>query len=1628
MYQRINYRMIRSLFLFLLLSCVGVEAQPVFSYILPDIGAPGMAVYFEAVGPNNGMDSTVFSVTDTILSNNPGNGVRFECVRAADKAKITFSPIVISWNGRLLSCIAFISPTCSPNSSDWRLLSDAWRIPIRFSNPTGSSIDTFYIVQPTHLGDLTSVTETIIGQGSLGVRSRRGAMIVDSMILNTIYYKVSTQDPDGIASNGNQGYLPFVLMSQGPIRGSGTGSGFNLTAPGIDAAPGGGGGGGQFCDNVGATTHAGTNGGNGYTGGGRGGRNGSSGAPNGYNSYGIGTGPPGANNSGNALNSNKGSLVTAAYESAGGGTGHPFGQSGEACTQGNGCAPTGWYGGASGEIDALPGAGGGYGTSGGSTNSSSDNRGRAHGNVMCIPIAGGSGGSSGNPKGISVCGGYGGGGGGALRLVAPVITRLSIGAAGAVGSLVSGGIGSNPVGGSGSGGHVGIHTSISAQSISIQATGGVHAFGTGTGGEGRVRIDGRQGGGISSTPSSAYTGPTIDTITSVVSPFTLRGTGAAGTSISLYMRTENTPWTVATVLTVATDGSWTYPVVYGGADSYLYFVAAQEVPNPSKANYLLEPSFVLSPTGAAQVKIKRIAQLICDPTRNMGTISCSQLGTKLDTFMVRNVGTVPVTLDSGLFATGTIGFTVEDPKPFKNISIKANDSMRVIVRFRQPANVYGVITDRLLMYFPTGTVPNVLTVDYSAKVDTVGLAVVDPATNTEYRNGFAIHFDHVCASVGASQTWALKNISKGPIKILGFSILGTKGVFNASVSKMSLNAGDSTHFTVNVPPHSKGTYYDTLSVIIDSCGIAYRFPVQARIVETEVFGYTTVLEDFSFVKVGRSLTHRFVIRNDGSGQDSASFQTVPTLAPPFSLQMIAPDTVPRVLGPGDSIVFMVTFTPDSARFYQQSLSWKTEMVGTSCPATVLFNPHGWGTNSSLVPSRATIDFGTQFQCGRKRDTVWIYNSGSTAAKVYRPATISGADLQRFKIITQPAADSTTLRGPSDSVMYVVEFNGDPADQTTSAKSATLNIPCFDDSAHTIQIQLTAIQTKAKLAVGNLLPIIDNNHFVNSAGSVVISLSNPFDSVFCISNVKSQHEPDILPAIRQFQMNPHATNGISITITPRSLTDINDTVTIYLSCPCVDSIKIPIIVHPSNNSLTVSPGVIDFDTLSPCERANAITLTIKNIDATAKANIDTVMLVGPDARVFKMNLSWTTYPYIIQPNFTDNTAISVGYNGSGTPAGLKTATVIIRYSINGQSIWDTIPVRAVRIVPLHTDSTTSMEFGAIKQGQVSTLPLSVTNDYPQQLDISFSFASNSAGAFKPNPSILPIPGKQTDTVHIEFAKDSTAEFRDTLYIVYFQRNLGCTDSIPILLHGQILPGLNFQVWLDRLVTMKPTDKDVKLALWAKTDSLKVPLTNLQFTATVELPSDMFFPKFIDGRGARILTNSPQPGNRRSIQFSVDTLLQSVGSDSTVLAYIVGDAMLGAQICDSTRITNFNWTNSGVRPTTWINKAKGDGQLCEEVCNAGGNRLLGGNGTPLSLSVSPNPTEHTATLQIFCVEKGQYSVSIVNATGGQMSEYHFDASANSIINLQQDCSALSSGVYQVRVQSPTQLATQPLLILK
>ena len=552
-------------------------AQPEIAYIIPDIGTEGMNTYVEVIAPVDRTEAFEPSTGEEGLF--PQSSVSLELVNPLDSNRIVISPVNVSWEGRLISCQIFVKPGATTGP-----------VPLRVRvNATLSNVDTFFIVQPQSFG--TKNGGGIIGSGGQwGRRSKRGAMIVDSLILNSGFFSIDVSDSDP-STPGEQGYLPAIILSKGPVR-IRAGAIIDASATGKNGGPGGGGGGGYGSGFTPPPPLPGIPGehntplGSGFTGG-------SSNIPiisSPPSSFGEGTGADAKSLNGVEANS----LFTTTFPTFarlyGAGPGHPFDNDGRsggaaAATGGAGIAAFGTFYG-----------GGGNGTSGtGLPANQNAINGQTIGNQQIVPLHGGGGGSSG---GTNDSVGAGGGGGLAiysqLETVAPD-TRAN-GANGADGCNACG-VGSGDAAAGGAGGSITLGGKLGVSLGNARISGGQPgrtqpsapiASTSGVGGVGRFRHDGRitSGNLTVTTGASLWTGPTIDTLTIATQPlFDVSGTGLPGASIQVYVRGEDSPWNYAAPYnaTVRPDSTWKVEVAIGTTDSLLYIFAVQLTPNSERA-------------------------------------------------------------------------------------------------------------------------------------------------------------------------------------------------------------------------------------------------------------------------------------------------------------------------------------------------------------------------------------------------------------------------------------------------------------------------------------------------------------------------------------------------------------------------------------------------------------------------------------------------------------------------------------------------------------------------------------------------------------------------------------------------------------------------------------------------------------------------------------------------------------------------------------------------------------------------------------------------------------------------------------------------------------------------------------
>lgn len=1550
----------------LIFGAVCLLAQPRAAYMLPDIGAPGMAVYVEIVAQTTAVGTLG---PDGLYFNEPGDPVRVHCARPADTALVTIGPLVVSWDGRLISTLVFVHPWVRPNSWRWSELEPEFRIPIQVTVAGASTVvDTFYIVQPTPIGVLTGA-ERVLGEGALGVRSRRGAMLVDSLIVPAAtVVRISTADCDPWTV-GNQGYLPCVLMSVGPMRG-GAGAALDVSATGIDAGPGGGGGGGAFCDVL-IGSARGSDGGSGFTSGGRGGKNGLGVSGNEHRNYGQSSGTEGRSLNGVEPG------TSPQYESAGGGTGHPFGLSGQGCRDGNTCEPDGGYGGGSGSQQRQAGGAGGYGTRGQSSRGNTG--GYEHGNSCLVPFAGGSGGASGNPQGVNVCSGSGGGGGGALRLVAPSVEGLRFVADGAPGALP--GTSAAGSGGGGAGGAIHISAPGGYSLAGLSVVGG-RAPGTPAGGAGRVRLDGAERVPVSVQPAEAtrYIGPTLD----LVPPqprrrAVLSGTGN-GQEILLVVKPYSGRWRPFDTL-VGYGLRWSTTLRLPEPDTLFFFAALQRIPNPSAAPYALEPAWVISPASARLVTVARLPRLSAPRARVLDTVLCADTERR-DTLILINQGDGQLEIRALEFMLGDQGFRLVTPSAGSLPRVlQPGDSLLCIISFRAPAPMGDFRDTLVLIHTDTLEAGSPWYIAYSAVKDTVSFLLTDGDTPLR-----AYDFGTVCPREEPTAVVAVVNTSGRALRFRPPRLVGAAVWSAVPAGAFVLPPRGQQLVVLRARAGFLGAVTGAFIVEEAECGYA-------DTVHLSAFGLMTQLEwhgsgQFGAVRLGTSAQLSVTLRNQGYA--AAWIPEAPNLAPPFELVEVRPQP-PLHLLPQQELELRLRYTPVAAQADAAELVVVAQRADSTCPDTARLLLSGMGIRVAVQARPQAVDFGVVSRCDNPADTVWLSNIGSAPVWLSRPAALIGPDAAEFAIAQQPAVPMVLQ--PGDSTRYVVHVlpHGE-----AGVRTAQLVLTLDDSVEPTVTVGLRAERVAPFVAIPTALDF----GTLRYGQSVQRGLSgrNLLLRPLTIQAVWNSH-PGVTVVPQTAVIPASGVQSFTVTLEPRQLGPLQAELAFIVADPCPDTHRVRIQAIVTGEGLTYS-SALDFGSVAFC-REGSDTLRISNSTADTLWLL-AASLVGADAELFAVELP--PLPAGIPPG--ESASYEVFFRPLRAPDGSKSARLQLHGRLGLEPVLLEVFLQGRRETPL-LGAPLEVEFGMTFVGTAAqhVLVLSNRGVLPLELD---SVGLQRGEAFRiilaPELPRRLAPQESVRCV-VEFRPPHAGVHMDTLRLWV---NQPCADERALLLRGIAAEAVDIHVWLpDTQAT--PWERGVRLPLFLALvpEDFNGGLRRAEFE--LEYNPSLFLLRSVS-RGQLLRHEMSNGWARVSIRVE-DVPLVASG----IVTELIGDVLLGSAEETPLRLVRFAWDDGLL--SVWTRRTDGRLRL-SGVCLEGGARLL----RPVArAAVWASAEAGTLVVATQAGERGAYQLALYTLDGRCLWQMQWGEAVAGFHQRQWALTGLSAGTYIVLFRTPTEVRT-------
>ena len=1577
--------------------CVTVAvAQPQIAYILPDIGSPRFSTYVEVIAPATARGT--FGA-DRVWLNNAGDDVRLVLDRPADSARITFGPLVVSWDGRIIATHAFVHPTVQPNSSDWEALRTEFRIPIKVVvNGRASNIDTFYIVKPWTLGNVTADPGRILGEGTLGKRSRRGAMIVDSLILpGGETYTASLRDPDSRAP-GNQAYLPFTLLSPSTIRGVGTVD-ISVSASGANGGPGGGGGAGEYENSL-ATT-GGTDGGAGYTGGGPGGVNSTFG--NRRQKPGLGSGEDvprdNANTRGSkSLSGIPGGESTGAYENAGGGTGHPFGQSGTGCDNRNACSPVGGNGGGSGSQESKRGGGGGYGEDGGDETGTT-NGGIAHGNIVLVPLAGGSGGAGGNPDLFNRASG-GGGGGGAVSIHANFLSSLNISARGALPARRT------VLGGGGSGGGViaggRLDNPRPTDAVTWQISGASDANPNPaarmmSGGRGRARYDGAVPLNL-----NVMVGPMTDTSTNALRTHLLTGQGN-GNDLQIYIKPESGPWQLGPRVSgyrINESGFWRQQITWPGRDTLYYIAVGLAVPTTGAGEYTAIPEMIFSQSAWNIIRIYGPPIINGAQSLDLGAYVCP--GEELrDTVWVKNVGESPLVISQSTF-TGAAGFRLV--APVLSDTIKPFDSTAYVVAFTPVAGQSGNITAQLQLQHndtaATSARPFIVNLRVDVRPYDFTYAYGTPSVKRD-----TVDLGIVCIGREVSTSVIIANPSASAMRIERIVSTSPALVTIRGGAPSDLSAGTgSAAFLATFLGRARGVFVIPVLIYTAECPRPDTVWVRGDVRESNLTLIGT--GQFGVVRVGDRPELTIELRNDGS--DNARVSALPTIPAgvPFRVVRVVP-ALPAVLVPGASMFITYAFEPLADGDHAYTLRLGTDSVNGSCPATIVTILAGSARGASITLSQPSISFDTVSSCAVGTDSVVVTNSGSVPLTLFYPASINGLDQASFRIVRQPLNDLELAPGASASFGVVMNGSIGP----DGSKSAILTIRTSDPQLNALNIPLAGYRASANLAGPRVvdLGLIE----VGTQGQAQRSYTNASALATAGTLALTPGSTSTTVAPPTFSVASGDSVAVTFTVQARNDGAIEDTVLMVLTQPCADTVVVLVRALGFSRSISAA-ALLDMGVVAECATTRD-SIVYTNTQAVPLTLLS-ASVTGPDASLFILENAAALAGQVLQPGAS--IALYVRFDPRSSTDGRKQANVVVTASIGGGDLTVITELKGERRMLLAT-APDRVVFGTISVGNTTSQRVTVQNVGGQAANIArIALQGTSGGVFTITPSQqAPFRLERTTFIDVDvvFTPGVQQTYVDTL-LVTFDAPCNDTRRIPISGVGQ----LNIEILLEMPIdTVDPATRNYALPITARRASGDQNLTGGTLILRLQYATEVFVARSVDG--GTIRSNTSTAGTT-DLEIVVPGI--NVTDSRQVLTSIVGDMTLGTVGSTALRVVDARIETPAFAPIV----RPIDGSLTLAICREGGDRFVTRAGA-LAMRVLPNPSVDVAEVVADVFEQGMHTITIMSITGERIDAWSFmhtrgDASHRSLRDVRQ----WAPGVYSVVLETPTRRRVAPLTILR
>jgi len=257
--------------------------------------------------------------------------------------------------------------------------------------------------------------------------------------------------------------------------------------------------------------------------------------------------------------------------------------------------------------------------------------------------------------------------------------------------------------------------------------------------------------------------------------------------------------------------------------------------------------------------------------------------------------------------------------------------------------------------------------------------------------------------------------------------------------------------------------------------------------------------------------------------------------------------------------------------------------------------------------------------------------------------------------------------------------------------------------------------------------------------------------------------------------------------------------------------------------------------------------------------------------------------------------------------------------------------------------------------------------------------------------------------IRFSPTQYGEFSDTIKII----TQPCNVEYTIVVRGRCVP-IKYTIRASKHPLTDPTRRNYRIPIFI-TASLNVSNTVID-SLVVEIDRRIFYPKRVDNGNMKLHFKDTVI----KMTFENVTVPELKANEEKVLLTIRGDVLLGKIDSSEIKIDTVKFAEQLSEKPDLIH-----GFITLDICAEGANRLVWFDYSP-EVIVKNNPvTGGILELQCKTIERGSYSLEIVDMLGKSETVREFTVSANSkrIFDFEIPILNFSSGAYFIIMNTPT-----------